>query len=300
MSDQSIYKENSKQNQMTNDYQKSLLHEVPYRLETYFYVRKEGRAEELEKTGMQFMLDSGAFSAFNSGGKVLKIDDYIEFINKYKHLWLNDDGKQMCVALDVIGSEDKSFENYQYLKSKSIDCIPVFHAAHDKNYRYLEYFMSHSNYIAVAGARQKKLNIDIFDSLWSKYLVDGNGNAKVRVHGLAITSLDQVERYPWFSVDSSTWVQASSFGGIMNPQRGILTLSDKSQSRHKLGKHLDTMTKEEIEEHNKFIIECGFDPNELKVNPYARRAFNAKAFRVRLDDVKPKAKRFQTSVLDEL
>ena len=49
-----------------------------------------------------------------------------------------------------------------------------------------------------------------------------------------------MEAYPWYSVDSSSWVQTAAFGAIFTPQWGTINVSEKSPQRHDAGQHLST------------------------------------------------------------
>ncbi|UCE12627.1 MAG: hypothetical protein JSV04_10585 [Candidatus Heimdallarchaeota archaeon] len=66
------------------------------------------------------MVDSGAYSAFNSGVNI-KIKDYLSFISD-----ISVQDTDIIVNLDVIGNQEKSKLNWTYL-SKKLDVLPVIH-----------------------------------------------------------------------------------------------------------------------------------------------------------------------------
>jgi len=76
------------------------------------------RFAEYDAPPLSTMLDSGAFSAWQSG-KTIDIDALIETANL--------GGWDECVALDVIGDSAGSVRNSLYMKSKGVNVIPVFH-----------------------------------------------------------------------------------------------------------------------------------------------------------------------------
>jgi hypothetical protein len=52
------------------------------------------------------------------------------------------------------------------------------------------------------------------DHVWDKYLTNPDGTPRVKVHGFGLTTLDLMYRYPWYSVDSTSWVKIGMFGAI--------------------------------------------------------------------------------------
>ena len=52
------------------------------------------------------------------------------------------------------------------------------------------------------------------DNLFLKYVL----NSKIKIHGFGITSLELLLRYPWYSVDSSTWKRKGIYGCIIVPK----------------------------------------------------------------------------------
>src|SRR5574337_698161 len=78
------------------------------------------------------------------------------------------------------------------------------------------------------------------DRMWERHLTDGSGRPKLKVHGFGLTSLPLMKRYPWFSVDSSTWVQWSANGMILIPGTGQVNVSSQSSSRKIENQHLNT------------------------------------------------------------
>jgi len=46
-----------------------------------------------------------------------------------------------------------------------------------------------------------------------------NGKAVVKVHGFGVTAHEYLLRYPWWSVDSTTWTKKGGFGTIFMPKK---------------------------------------------------------------------------------
>ncbi len=79
------------------------------------------------------------------------------------------------------------------------------------------------------------------DSCYAKIKAD------VKTHGFAVTSPDQLYRYPLFSADSSSWVAAARYGTIP------LFYDDLSI------KWLHYKNKDEVLKHWQYIAELGID-----------------------------------------
>ena len=94
--------------------------------------------------------------------------------------------------------------------------------------------------------------------MWDKYLTDGSGKPRLKVHGFGITAIPIMERYPWWSVDSSSWIQSAAFGSIITPDKGTIFVSDKSPSRFNAGQHITTLPAIVREHLHEMVEEQGF------------------------------------------
>jgi hypothetical protein len=50
-------------------------------------------------------------------------------------------------------------------------------------------------------------------------ICDGKGYPKTKFHGFAVTSLRLMSRYPWYSVDSSSWTSIARQGAVVSPAK---------------------------------------------------------------------------------
>lgn len=158
------------------------------------------------------MLDSGAYSAWRKG-KVIDIDKYIEFIKEFGHLF------EICVNLDVIGDGKASYQNWMYLKRNGVHTMPVYHIGTD--IKWLEKYLRKTDYIglgAIANLSSVR-RIKGLSEVWEKYLVDPVTKlATHKVHGMGLTAINIIERYPWYSVDSVSPILQAAYGGIYLPR----------------------------------------------------------------------------------
>lgn len=151
----------------------------------------------------EVFLDSGAFSAYSQGVHI-SISKYCRYIIKHKKLLT------VYSNLDVIGNAEGTYKNQQYMENKGLCPLPVFHVGED--WSYLNIYLRQERYIALGGmvpynksSQSKKL---------LPWLVQCFKRARGRAvyHGFGCTSWDLVLRFPWYSVDSTTWNQAFRWG----------------------------------------------------------------------------------------
>lgn len=55
------------------------------------------------------------------------------------------------------------------------------------------------------------------DNLFKNYLCNKDGTARVKLHGFGLTTMKLLLRYPWYSVDSTSWMMTSNMGSIYVP-----------------------------------------------------------------------------------
>ena len=111
-------------------------------------------------------------------------------------------------------------------------------------------------------------------------MVDHTGKPRLKVHAFGITAIPIMERYPWYSVDSSSWIQSAAFGSIITPEWGPLSVSSKSPSRHDAGQHATTLTQVEQDFVFQTLEEQGFTYERLSTVYESRAAYNLWSFGV--------------------
>lgn len=179
-------------------------HQKPALLVSYFYY-KNFAAIRNKCTFRDYVLDSGAFSAFNTG-KQIDLQQYIDFCGKM----LAEDRKLTEVfSLDVIGDAAASARNCEEMHRQGVPAIPTFHYGSD--FSILEDLCNRYPKVALGGMVGKPLR--------SKVLIDrfvGQCFARVwpkKLHGFGLASEELWNRYPFHSTDATTWVlRPSAYG----------------------------------------------------------------------------------------
>jgi hypothetical protein len=215
---------------------------VKHYLESYHYIKRQKYVDNIAQDKTRLFLDSGAFSAFTQGAEV-DLPGYCDYIKRNKHIIVEEDGQLLASVLDNIKSPEKTLENQRAMEALGVRPLPCFHYGEDP--KYLEYYMKNYPYVTIGGMVPIS-NGDLkiwLDELWTYYLMDSSGHAKTKIHGFGLTSLELIKRYPWYSVDSSSWVQSAATGSIYLPgyTDTMVCVSAHSPSRHEKYRHADTM-----------------------------------------------------------
>lgn len=167
--------------------------DAPALLVSYVYL--DGFLKHREKYCFRdWVLDSGAFSAHNSGTKI-SLQAYIDTAKRL----LETDGKLTEVfALDVIGDDKASLRNCEEMWKQGIPAIPTYHRGSPE--AALKYLAANYPKIALGGvamlrgdAKMKWAN-QCFSRVWPK-----------KIHGFGFGTESQVLGLPWHSVDATNW-----------------------------------------------------------------------------------------------
>jgi hypothetical protein len=226
-----------------------------------FYKKRMKNMQNNKK--IDLFLDSGAYSAFTKNVKI-DINEYITFIKE------NEDVIDVYSNLDVISSAEGTWRNQIKMEKVGLHPLPVYHYGEDISWlqKYLDRgydYMSLGGMVPISTADLRPW----LDNLFSKYLTDEKGIPFIKIHGFGLTSLSLLFRYPWYSVDSTSWVMTSRMGGIQMPRwKGgewcydenswKISVSNKSPSQKDAGAHFTTMTVKEKELVLKYIEEKGY------------------------------------------
>lgn len=167
---------------------------------SYFYWKSHASLIRLMRShGVHLMLDSGAFSAWKQGGEI-DVNCYIAYIQRSRI------GKY--IALDVVGDPEKSDAHVRQMEEAGLHPIPVFHFGSD--FRWLDRYAARYPYIALGGTvgKPKRVRDAFFAEVFARH-------PQIHYHGLGMTTPELLSRYPWFSVDSTTWLVGKKQGRLV-------------------------------------------------------------------------------------
>lgn len=181
-----------------------------------------------------WMLDSGAFSAWNAG-RLIDLDAYMAFIEAHHHLL------DAYVALDVIPGEpgrrptpdeaqratEQSFMNLEKMMAAGLRPIPVYHEGEPIDV--LDELVRQGHGTIGLGATASRGKPKILDWLIPIF----QRHPTQRFHGLAMTQRRVIEWLPFHSVDSTSWLNFAKYGLAAN----LYLLKDRTNGfMRRLGK----------------------------------------------------------------
>jgi len=145
----------------------------------------------------------------------LYLDAYGEFIQQHPEV-------TVYANVDVIFDPKLSHKAQRYLERRyGVRPIPVIH--YGTPLKYLRRYINRGyEYIALGGLGQEVHRNQYTE--WADgafHIICGGRDhlPKARVHGFAITSFPIMQRYPWYSVDSTSWLLHTVRGTLLVPQR---------------------------------------------------------------------------------
>lgn len=254
----------------------------------------------IKPSQFRFFLDSGAYSAWTKNTEI-DLDEYCEFIKaNIEHL-------DCYAALDCIpgginrvattqernDAAKKSFKNYLYMvQEHGLDPIPVYHYGEDLSW--LQNLLTYGcQYIGLGGlvgvaTTPRRLWLD---RVFTK-LTDEAGKPVVKTHGFGMTALPLIFRYPWYSVDSMTWLMVGAVGNLYLPQTNkvgeflfdrtpsIVCVSKNSPMAKQEGKHYNTMGPLSKKVVQAWLMYCNVTMEQVSGHYYYRDICNATFFKM--------------------
>ena len=195
------------------------------------------------------------------------VDEYAQFIKEY--------GKYIdfYANVDAIFNPTLTWKIQEYLEQEhGLRPVPVIHCGADLSW-FEKYLDKGYRYIGIGGLGQgvsKRDFLEWGDRVFS-LLCPGPGRLPViRTHGFAIMSWELLVRYPWFSVDSASWLKAAAYGQVYIPRFSehagefrfdrppiVMSVSDRSPNREKRGRHLMNIYGEERRILDLWVKHCG-------------------------------------------
>ncbi|RLC88861.1 MAG: hypothetical protein DRJ03_01075 [Chloroflexi bacterium] len=197
----------------------------------------------MRRKKLSLFLDSGAFSAWSKNVPI-EIDEYIQFIKRYKkHI-------EYYAVLDDINDPETTLNNQKIMEKAGLKPVPCFHFS--EPIKYLKHYLDNYDFVALGGMVPISTPVlrEWLDGLFLKYICKKDGMPRCKIHGFGMTSHDLMVRYPWYSVDSTSWVMTGRHGAIMVPRKKqgeydytrrpfIVDVSNKSGALKTIGKHIE-------------------------------------------------------------
>lgn len=252
----------------------------PTREEVYAYIKKrkqtvvDTEAVDESKVGCveSHFLDSGSFTLWTKAAEWAKangrrdedfyktkefhdyMDSYAEFVKKYQV------GIDLYANVDAIGYPERTWNNQRYLEEvHELLPVPVVHYRTDL--KWLLKYMNSGKYEVIAlgglvGSTDTPECRAWLDRAFEIVCDQPSRLPRVKIHGFGVTTYDLLLRYPWYSVDSTSWTKVGAFGGILVPHRRggkwdfseapyIMKVSNDSPDKKARGKHVMSLNQME-------------------------------------------------------
>lgn len=220
------------------------------RLDSFYYLRQH-HLDDLQHLYSSFFLDSGAFSAW-AKGEAIDLDQYIAFIKR------NEARLAAYATLDVIGSVAKTEANTRYMEAAGLSPVPVFH--YNEPWRVLEALIAEYPYIALGGMVPiSTRDLEVWLPECFKRVCGADNMPKVKVHGFGLTTYALVNRFPWYSVDSTSCVMSSAMGRVLLPMGGDMDFGQTG---------IPSLIEKQ------YVEQRGYTVKQLTEDYIARQAFN--------------------------
>lgn len=243
--------------------------QVRHHLESYHYIHKGRYVEKIRKDGVKVFLDSGAFSSFSLGVDV-SIEAYAEFVREHQDII------EMASVLDAIGDPVGTYHNQNTLEKLGAEVLPCFHFGEPLDL--CEYYVNNYPYITIGGMvpiPNNKLE-PWLDEIWDRVLTDKDGYSRIKIHGFGLTARKLMLKYPWYSVDSSSWVQVAANGGIVLPELAQpIAISERSPKIKDFMGHYATLPEQTRQRIDELLTHYGTSAEEVATEYRSRWALNA-------------------------
>lgn len=178
-----------------------------------------------------FLLDSGAFTFMQSMKKYGNIDwcgyvdRYADFVKLHKIDYFFELDIDSIIGLEKVEKLRERLE-----KRVGRQCIPVWHLNRKKEY-FIDMCKTYS-YVAIGGYVIKEIKKETFEKIFPWFIKTAHQN-NAKIHCLGYTSLDNLKKFHFDSVDSTTWTMGSRYGDIMEFKNGtIIRHSSNPLSNH--------------------------------------------------------------------
>ena len=190
---------------------------APALLVSYYYIKGFLKLRD-ELVFRDWVMDSGAFSAHNSG-KEIDLQEYIDFSLKMQE---EDPTLAEVYGLDVIGDHEASLRNVEEMIRQGVNAIPTFHMGSPwEGLTELEKYPK----IALGGMVRRSAKLkekwleQVFARIWPK-----------RMHAFGIAAEPLLMKYPFHSCDASNWELLPTAFGRWKAYDGALSVKGGEQN----------------------------------------------------------------------
>jgi 7-cyano-7-deazaguanine synthase len=174
---------------------------------SYAYAERMTAEDFAELSSADLIIDSGAFTALNSGTPV-DHDAYLDWLTGHAS------SCRFAFSLDVIGDWRASLQNYLYGRDRlgdAVRLVPTWHIG--SPWEALHELCELTDYVGIGGAVPFARTPALLFKL-ARQAHEIAASHGTRLHGLGITGRRVMFHLPWASVDSSSWNMFGRFSAF--------------------------------------------------------------------------------------
>ena len=191
----------------------------------------------------------------------------------------------------ILKAPEISWENYLYMRQKVKSpnkLLPIFHRRED--FKYLKQMLEttfdgkYIPYIGIAATTDSsvKEKKEWFDKVFK--IIKNSSNPNVKTHAFGMTSLKLLEKYPFTSADSTSWIMTGANGAIMTPFGTIYVSQSKSNELN----YITHLSKEALLTLQEYLHSLGLTFEEVSTDYKQRMLANIKYLKNWCDNYKYK------------
>lgn len=228
-------------------------------------------------------MDSGAFTLQTD--KAVTIKEAVVFAKRYA-TWVKENAQSLehYVSVDWRRNGKISWDMQKRMEDWGLKPLPVYHAEDD--FIWFEKLCA-AKYPIVCVSKPDRAGALTLDRLYKRVFSVAKEHGTL-VHGLSETG-SNIFRYPFYSVDSTSWLQDAGRGYIIQIARGALNRIYVTTSARGSTFSWDSLPEHRQKELTSIITNWGYTLEDIRQNYTMRAAFNAQTF---LQAKPPKEVRF--------
>lgn len=208
------------------------------------------------------------------------ITQYAKYVKPREKNW------DWYVTFDYTHDPKICWDMVKYLEKKGLTPVPVVHGGQSTEWfrRYCEEGYSLIGLGGMAqrqGYKRARKVLDEIFNIAARY-------KNINLHGFGVTSLSLLFMYPWYSVDSASWVKAAAYGSILyvDAWRGMISeihfTNKNATGKTKYAQMVPEVRRGVARE----VEENGFKVKDLQTDSFARCLYNVQVFTKKLQVLK--------------
>lgn len=179
-------------------------------LESFYYASQNKHVIRLIKSAKNFLLDSGAFTFMQNSKEQVDWDKYIENFAKF----INTFDVKLFFELDIdpiVGLQEVERLRHKLEELTGKKPIPVWHKNRSKQY-FIDMCKEYP-YVALGGIVTQEIPRKKYESAFPWFIKTAHEHG-AKIHGLGYTSLRNLSKYHFDSIDSTSWLSGNRAGNI--------------------------------------------------------------------------------------